>query len=178
MTRRSEYDDDPFPTERCHLCALADPHARTRHHLALVLGDNLDLLRQHLQAAYVVGRDLSKQRPDIVDNICQWVANLITQFSHMADETTGAPLPWHEARRQMAGHTQFIAGMAYERAPEKYRAQAEGREVQGFGRVRHTPMPPGTPFPDEPPYHARACPVAYASHPESLFSDDREELWE
>ncbi len=124
-------------TQHCPLCADPDPHARSAHHMKLAadVGNNengLDVLRAHLTYEWVTLRELEKRRPDSVDDVVAWVANLMSVYSGMADPETGAPLPWWKARKQMMQQQETIAGQAYQHAPARYRQQCV---VEGFTHI-------------------------------------------
>lgn len=122
----AEADSESPSGTRCADCATSDPQHRARHHLRIVQQGGVDALRPHLTAQYV--QNASKPRPDVVDSICAWAANLVEQFSHMVDPETGATIPWWEARQYMATHKDDIARRAYSKAPEQYRTQRGQRE--------------------------------------------------
>lgn len=153
-------------SSRCPECNTADPQTRAKHQLDEARLGGLDGLRAHLTEQYVQQREPEHQRPDLVDDVCRWVANLIEQFSHMADPDTGHTMSWWEARAYMAAHKDQIAETARNRAPEKTKFSAPAPEVNGFTRVPETPSfrtmksdlraPRGharrTPFPEEHAY--------------------------
>jgi hypothetical protein len=154
---RYAYDADDgsaVPFDQCPDCRDRDPHHRARHQLDLARVGGLDTLRGHLTEQYVRLRDREKQRPDLVDDVCHWVATLIEQYSHFPDDTTGQLMPWWQARQILAQARERIARQAYASAPEAYRRKAEGREVAGFTRVGQAEahVPPATPFPPEAPW--------------------------
>lgn len=123
-------DEASSSTGSCADCGAKDPQERARHHLRLVRHLDLDVLRDHLMEQYVTRRlGSGKERPDVVDDLCKWAANLIEQFSHMVDIDTGAPLQWWEARQYMGTHKDEIAARAYVHAPEKYRQQSGIQEI-------------------------------------------------
>lgn len=99
--RDTDLDDDYTPWSLCPDCASKDPQIRSRHQLDLARIGGLDLVRAHLTEQYVKLRDHGKERPDVVDSVCAWIANVMEQYSSMADEQTGAPLSWYEARQKM-----------------------------------------------------------------------------
>lgn len=94
--------DDAFSAwSLCPDCAHKDPQIRSRHQLDLARLGGLDLVRAHLTEQYVKLRDYGKERPEVVDNVCTWIANLMERYGDMADPHTGAPLSWWEARQAM-----------------------------------------------------------------------------
>lgn len=115
--------------------------------LARVSG--LSGLRAHLTEQWVKLRDEQHQRPDLVDDVCHWMANLIEQFSGMAHPETGAKLSWWEARRYMSTHKGQIAASARASAPERARFSARPPAVEGFVRVERQRE---SPFAEEDAY--------------------------
>jgi len=106
--RRPYRDTDGEPPEddfarwtQCPDCNSRDSQIRTRHQFDLVRIGGLDLVREHLTEQFVKLRDYGKERPDAVDSVCNWLANLMELYGNMVDHETGAPLPWYEARRRM-----------------------------------------------------------------------------
>lgn len=93
-----KFDEDVTAWSRCPDCATPDPQIRSRHQMDLARLGGLDLVRSHLTEQYVKLRTHGKERPDVVDSVCNWIANLMTLYSGQADPDTGAPLPWYEAR--------------------------------------------------------------------------------
>lgn len=87
--------------QKCPDCASPDPHVRARHQMDLAQLGGLDEVRSHLTEQYVTMRDPDRARPDVVDDVCNWLATLMNQYSGMADERTGAPIHWWEMRQRM-----------------------------------------------------------------------------
>jgi len=135
---------------RCHDCASPDPQHRTAHQFFLTRTGGLDELRAHLTEQYVTLRDKGRDRPDAVNDICHWMANVMEQYSGMAHPDTGAAMPWWEARRYMGEQRDAIAQMAHDRKPEKAHFAAQPPDVPGFARVER--MPQGTAFAEEAAY--------------------------
>ncbi len=131
---------DALETERpeCLECKSPDPQVRAAHHLALAQEGGLDRLKPHLYHHYAqTPRITTDERRDAVEGVCSWVANLMTLWSGFVDATTGAPLPWWEARRQMAARKQAIADAAYQQAPEAFQQRQHSvPAVGGLTRVR------------------------------------------
>jgi hypothetical protein len=105
----------------------------------MVRNTDLDTLRAHLTEQWVTLRDEEKKRTDLVDDVCRWVSGLIEEFSGFPDPATGASMPWWQARQMQAQSKEKLAKEAYAKAPEGYRARAEGRPVPSFHRARVTP---------------------------------------
>ena len=100
--RDTDDGDDDFTTwSLCPECASKDPQVRSRHQMDLARMDGLDLVRAHLTDQYVKLRPPEKERPDVVDSVCHWLANLMEQYSGMVDAKTGVPLTWYEGRQHM-----------------------------------------------------------------------------
>lgn len=130
-------DEPPLRAVPCAACEDREPQQRMAHHLRIAKDEGLDALKAHLMDVYVYKRETHRQRPDSVDDICRWTAQLMEQYSGLVDPQTGADLPWWEARRQMQQAQPQMDRQMYERAPEKYRRQTEGqgRSVSGFYQV-------------------------------------------
>jgi hypothetical protein len=126
---------DPFRAWGCEGCADADPQRRSVHQLELARMDGLDGLRDHLTEQYVTLRDAERARPDVVSDICHWVATLMEQFSGMVDPTTGEPLSWWVARQYMMSQRDVIAHTAYAHAAPKYRLENPLPAVDGWASV-------------------------------------------
>lgn len=130
----------------CGECTADDPQIRARHHLALAKDGGLDLLKPHLYQHYAQSpRITTDERREAIESLCGWVAGLMRQWSGFADETTGAPLPWWEARRQFTGRAESIAVASYAQAPETYRRRhpREGASfpaVAGFRQLSSEPI--------------------------------------
>lgn len=116
----------------CPDCDNRDPHIRATHHIDMARLDGLDGLRRHLHKQYVSLRDADTARPDVVDSICQWIANLIEQFSGMADPDTGRPWSWYEARAYMARQQHKIATDCYRRSSAQWQATSTPPSVELF----------------------------------------------
>src|SRR5437762_10846755 len=113
-----------WATADCVECVSADPDIRARHHLGLAKQGGLDVLRPHLYQHYAqFPRITSEERRDAIESLCNWVGGMMTMWGGFADEETGAPLPWWEARRQAMDRRDAIAAQAYERAPEGYKTK-------------------------------------------------------
>ena len=156
-SRYSSTDHDSWtPLDGCPTCNDPEPNVRTAHHLDLARIGGVDTVRAHLTDAWVKQRERDKQRPDLVDDVCRWAAGVIEQFSGFPDDATGATMPWWQARDMMMQSRQKLATEAYAKAPEQYRARAEGRPVPGFHRARMTTkgtfkvdsQPPAIPYDD------------------------------
>ena len=162
-------DDDPYSPGNCTDCSAKDPHQRAQHHLSLLRHMDLDYLRDHLTEQYVKMRlGMGKERPDVVDDICIWAANIIEQFSHMVDVDTGAPLQWWEARQYMLDHRDAIAARAYLQAPAKYRTPS-GVKVREIVIEPNSIREPGEEDVDDWPEEEQA--EAIEVDPE-IYSDD------
>jgi len=131
-------DGDTTPPSRsgpkCQECLLADPQERTRHHFRLLRDSNLDGFRDHVFAQYVTLRDVGKKRQDTVDTLVTWAANLIQQYSGMADPQTGRNLRWWEARQWLMDHRDATAASSFQQAGEKWKQHIQAHEVPGFTR--------------------------------------------
>jgi hypothetical protein len=149
--KKTDNASDFSPAGRCPECLTPDPQARSKHQLSLAAAGGLDTLRSHLTEQYVKLRDTAKQRPDLVDDVCRWVAGLIEQYSNFPNPETGDLLPWWEARQMMAHAQDRIAAASYAQAPEKYRRQQTPPLVEGFTTIetprRATAMEPTMPRP-------------------------------
>lgn len=165
MPRKKTARDDNMlgytALQRCPACNTPDPQERAQHQIGLARVGGLEEVRSHLTEQYVALRDGEYQRPDLVNDVCAWLSNLIEQFANMADPDTGRPLSWYEARQYMSRHKESIALAACARAPERRRFAAEpAPNVPGFARVRQRQTlgsaPMVTPFPDEPDYERAA----------------------
>src|SRR6266478_6202247 len=136
--RTGELVEDATPPSRhgpkCQQCLLADPQERTRHHFRLLRDTQLDGFRDHVFEQHVTLRDAGKKREDTVESLVAWASNLIQQWSGMAHPVDGHAMPWWEARQYAMDNRDAIAQMAHERAGEKWKQQAESREVPGFTR--------------------------------------------
>lgn len=104
----------------CAACIDPDPNVRTVHHLSLVRQGGLDRLRIHLREHYAQEGGYQERR-EAVESLCHWIGNLMQRWAGMADEYTGASLPWWEARQQALQSSNQIAEKAYAHAPETYR---------------------------------------------------------
>jgi len=124
-------DDQRYPQtgsstsgeSRCAACLLSDPQARTQHHLGWLKERGLDSFRDHMTMQLVTLRDPGKKRQDAVDAIMLWASNLIDQYSGMADPTTGAKMPWWQARQWLMDNRDATAASAYTQAPDTYKTQ-------------------------------------------------------
>ena len=132
--RRKDTDtDEPqMDPEMCMACRAPEPNTRTAHQFALVKEGGIDLLRLHLYRFFAQApRITTEERREKIESVCGWMGGLISQWSGFVDETTGAPLPWYEARRQFSQRKESVAKQAYDHAPEPYKAKHpyEGGEL-------------------------------------------------
>ena len=152
----------------CPYCTTHDPHLRSRHHLTLARSyPSLDAVRVHLVSHDTRGAQ--------ADDCIRWLAQVIEQYTGIPDPETGAPLPWWEARRQLALARDQIAKHCYAEAPEAYRRYIEGlppAEVPGFA---HLQAEEGTPFPEEAPYVPTPSQARWYDDPEAW--EEREPGW-
>ena len=170
-------DENPYNTGSCADCASKDPHQRARHHLDVVRHMDLDYLRDHLTEQYVKMRlSAGKERPDVVDDICKWAANIVEQFSHMVDVDTGAPLQWWQARQYMLEHKDAMAARAYLQAPAKYRAHGSVKEIVIQPRTMQEPgEDEGAVWPEEQAQAVEVDPAIYDEEPPERYPGEEEQ---
>ena len=126
--RDTDTEDATSVPEVCPGCANTEAQYRSNHHLSLAAFEGLDGLRFHLRKQYVTLRDVDKKRPDLVDDICAWVADLMSLYGGLAHPETGAPMSWAEARHYCATQGEAMAARAFERAPTGYTWQPRERD--------------------------------------------------
>jgi hypothetical protein len=114
---RSRYDDTETedvkapkkpPSWRCTLCLDADPQIRYTHLIDLAMDHTFEAIEAHLWDAFRAGTVLPESRIQgyVADRVA-WVKDQVLSYSGIPDEETGAPMPWHVARRKV--HAQFRA---------------------------------------------------------------------
>ena len=113
-TTRKDIDTPLDSATTCALCDSQDPQIRGGHQLHTARA-GLDALRVHLQRFSAQRVDTDRRR-GYVDDICRWVADEMKTWSGLADEQTGRPLAWWEARNQ--AHAQKQKPHEYEKGQE------------------------------------------------------------
>jgi hypothetical protein len=144
----------------------------------------VDTLRAHLTEQYVHRREHPKQRPDLVDDTCQWVSGLIAQWSNLPDPVTGAPMPWWQARQQMAQAAPQMAASCRAAAPT-HRPRPEDQSGESWSRigplaaahVEHV-QDQGTPFDEEDPYPVPTYALGGDEEDEYQREPGEDALWE
>ena len=137
----SKQNGIPIPSSHaCPDCMTPDPQRRSAHQMILA-HDGLDALSAHLHQ-YHAQQLPPEERREAVHSLCAWIANLVKLYSGFADDSTGATLPWWEAKRLVEARTHEIARSAYEQAPEAYKqahpyAVPTRDAVPGFTKIPH-----------------------------------------